>query len=58
MKVPTPTMNDLIKYYESNKDFKRYVDECVKTYGKDVNHMLQQGITQSYYIYLKENEQN
>ena len=48
--------NEMLKYYESNSDFKRYVDECVKTYGKDVDHMLQQGITEQYYLYLKENE--
>ena len=51
-------LNAMIKYYETNKDFKRYVDECVKTYGKDVNHMLQQGITEQYYLYLKENDKS
>ena len=49
-------INEMLKYYETNKDFKRYVDECVKAYGKDVTHMLQQGITESYYRYLKEND--
>ena len=49
-------INEMLLYYESNKDFKRYVDECVKTYGKDVRHMLEQPITREYYQYLKDNE--
>lgn len=45
-------INDLIKCYNENKDFKDYVDKCVKTYGKDVDHMLRQPITDQYYQYL------
>lgn len=48
------SLNELLKFYESNKDFKKYVDECVKTYGKDKNYMLQTRIAESYYDYLKE----
>ena len=46
-------LNEMIKFYDTNADFKRYVDECVKTYGKDVHHMLQQGITEQYYLSLQ-----
>lgn len=46
-------LNEMIKFYETNKDFKRYVDKCVKTYGKDVHYMLQQGITEQYYLSLQ-----
>ena len=46
------SFNDMLKCYETNKDFKQYVDACVKTYGKDVNHMLQQRITEQYYQYV------
>jgi len=48
------TKNELIKFYENNKDFKKYIDECVKTYGKSVDYMLQTRIAESYYEYLKE----
>ena len=43
------TKNEMLKFYNENEDFKRYVDECVKAYGKDVDHMLEQGITEQYY---------
>lgn len=46
-------INDMIKFYNNNEDFKRYVDECVKTYGKDVDHMLHQRITEQYYLSLQ-----
>lgn len=45
-------MNDLIKCYESNPDFKSYVDKCVQTYGHDIDYVLHQPITQEYYMYL------
>lgn len=48
------TQNELLMFYQSNKDFKKYIDECVKTYGRDVNYMLQTRIAESYYEYLKE----
>ena len=44
--------NDLLKCYETNDDFKRYVDSCVRTYGRDVSYVLQQPITKQYYQYL------
>lgn len=56
MRKITITIEEMQDYYNTNEDFKRYVDECAKTYGKDVNTMLQQGITESYYLYLKENQ--
>lgn len=46
--------NELLKFYKENKDFKKYIDECVKTYGKDVDYMLQTRIAESYCEYLKE----
>ena len=45
--------NKLIKCYDTNEDFKTYIDKCVKTYGKDVDHMLEQGITEQYYLSLQ-----
>lgn len=45
-------INEMLKFYDENIDFKRYVDACVRTYGKDINHMLQQRITEQYYLYL------
>ena len=44
--------NDLLKCYETNDDFKKYVDKCVKTYGRDVDYVLRQVITKQYYQYL------
>ena len=46
--------NELLLFYQNNKDFKRYIDECVKTYGKDIDYMLQTRTVESYYEYLKE----
>ena len=48
------TQNEMLMFYNSNKDFKRYIDECIKTYGKDVDYMLKTRIAESYYTYLKE----
>lgn len=48
------TYNELLKFYYSNEDFKRYIDDCVKTYGKDVSYMLKTKMAESYYEYLKE----
>ena len=48
------TKNEMLLFYQSNKDFKKYIDECVKTYGKDVDYMLQTKIAEEYYKYLKE----
>ena len=47
-------INELLKFYEQNEDFKDYVDKCVKTYGKDVNFMLSTPIAYEYYKQLKE----
>lgn len=49
-----PTKNEMLLFYQSNKDFKKYIDECVKAYGKDVDYMLQTKIAEEYYKYLKE----
>lgn len=50
--------NELLLFYQNNKDFKRYIDECVKTYGKDIDYMLQTRTAESYYEYLKEETKN
>lgn len=52
------TYNELLKFYHSNEDFKRYIDDCVKTYGKDVSYMLKTKMAESYYEYLKEEMKN
>lgn len=45
--------NEMLKFYNENKDFKEYVDKCVKTYGKDVDYMLSTPIAKEYYEYLR-----
>ena len=50
--------NELMLFYQNNEDFKRYIDECVKTYGEDVNYMLKTKMAESYYQYLKEEMEN
>ena len=45
-------INDMRKCYDTNEDFKTYVDKCVKTYGGNVDYVLQQTITQQYYQYI------
>lgn len=47
-------INELLKFYEQNEDFKTYIDKCVKTYGKDVSFMLSTQTAKEYYKYLKE----
>lgn len=42
-------INVLRKFYETNHDFKRYIDECVKTYGHDAEYMLQTRTAEEYY---------
>ena len=44
--------NKLIKCYDTNEDFKTYIDKCVKTYGKDVDYMLDTPTAQQYYLYI------
>lgn len=46
-------INTMLKFYESNRDFKRYIDECVKTYGKDVHYMLETRTAEEYYKSLQ-----
>ena len=46
-------INELLKFYEQNEDFKTYIDRCVKTYGKDVDFMLRTPIAYEYYKQLK-----
>ena len=48
------TINEMLKFYENNEDFKNYIDRCVQTYGKDVDFMLRTPIAYEYYKQLKE----
>ena len=43
----------LRKFYQTNADFKRYVDACVTTYGHDVDYALESPIIQEYYKSLQ-----
>jgi len=45
-------INTLLKFYETNHDFKRYIDACVQTYGKDVHYMLETRTAEQYYLSL------
>lgn len=42
-------VNELYKFYEENKDYRDYVDKCVKTYGKDVDYMLRTKTAEEVY---------
>lgn len=44
-----PDVYEMYKFYTENKDFKRYIDECVKTYGGDKYAMFENKIAQEYY---------
>ena len=46
-------INEMLKFYEQNEDFKDYIDKCVKTYGKDITFMLSTPIAYEYYKQLK-----
>ena len=41
--------NEIYKFYESNKNFKDYIDKCVATYGKDVPYMLETRTAEEVY---------
>ena len=49
-------LNEMFKFYCENKDFKEYIDKCVKTYGRDVNFMLSTPIAYEYYKQLRGKE--
>lgn len=49
-------INELLKFYEQNEDFKSYIDKCVKCYGKTVDFMLHTPIAYEYYKQLRENK--
>lgn len=40
---------ELVQFYETNADFKRFVDENAKGYGKDPSYILQTQTTREYY---------
>lgn len=46
-------VEDMRAFYRKNSDFKRYIDMCCSTYGKDVEAMLKLRITESYYQSLQ-----
>lgn len=33
--------NEMYQFYLKNEKFKDFIDDCVKTYGKDVPYMLE-----------------
>lgn len=59
-------IEEMIRAYRKNKDFRRYVDACMETYGKTLDEVLELRITESYYKELqkggcnerREDEQN
>lgn len=46
------TFDDLLKAYNEDPDFRRYVNRCMKTYGKNFYFTLRQPIILNYYKYL------
>ena len=40
------------EYYRTNKDFKEFVDKCMKTYNWSLEKALESPITKEYYKYL------
>lgn len=40
------------EYYINNKDFKEFVDKCMKTYCWSLEKALESPITKEYYKYL------
>ena len=46
------TIEDMKKCYDSNDDFKQYVDKCSRTYNCTIEDILQRPITSQYYQYL------
>ena len=41
--------NEIYKFYMTNQDFKDYIDDCVRSYGRDVHYMLETPIAKSVY---------
>lgn len=48
----------LIDFYETNEDFRRFVDENAKGYGKDPSYILQTQTIREYYKSLIKGEIN
>lgn len=44
---------ELVQFYETNADFKRFVDENAKGYGKDPSYILQTQTAKEYYKSLQ-----
>ena len=44
---------ELVRFYETNADFKRFVDENAKGYGKDPSYILQTQTAKEYYKSLQ-----
>lgn len=45
--------SDMADFYNRNKDFKRYIDECAKAYGREVGYILQTRTAEQYYLSLQ-----
>ena len=46
-------MSELKDFYNSNADFKEFVDKCMRTYSWTLEYALSSPITKNYYNYLK-----
>ena len=46
--------NELYQFYMKNSDYRDYIDKCVKTYGKDVQYMLETPIAKEVYREMQE----
>ena len=46
-------IDNMKAFYQQNKDFRRYIDECAKTYGKTVDYMLATRTAEEYYRSLQ-----
>ena len=45
-------IEDMMDYYNNNKDFKEYIDKLMHTYGWELERALESPITKEYYKYI------
>ena len=51
-------MSELKSFYNTNADFKEYVDKIMSAYGWSLEKVLQSPITKNYYQYLIESRKD
>lgn len=44
---------EMLEAFDKDKDFRRYVKDCMRTYGKTKEYVLQMRITEQYYLSLQ-----